>query len=240
MSRLFRFPLPLLPAALAVVLAAPPLLAQDSRVPNTLTAEERAAGWALLFDGRTMAGWRGYKQERAPAGWSVVDGALTRIGGGGDIVTTEQFGNFELALDWKVAPRGNSGIFYRATEDVERIYHSAPEYQILDDTRHPDGRNALTSAGSLYGLYAPRPEAVKPAGEWNQTRVVARGPRVEHWLNGVKVVEYDLTSEEFARRLAGSKFTEWPQFARAMSGHIGLQDHGDWVAYRNVRIRVFP
>jgi hypothetical protein len=234
-------PAPVLGLFIALI-AANPLAGQEAhsaqRMPNTLTAQERQEGWALLFDGRTTSGWRGFRQDRMPGGWAVVDGALTRIAGGGDIVTTEQFGDFELALEWKVSPRGNSGIFYRATEDVERIYFAAPEYQILDDARHPDGQSALTSAAALYGLYAPRPKATRPAGEWNEARVVARGPRVEHWLNGVMVVEYDASSDDFAKRVAASKFAEWPPFAKSLRGHIGLQDHGDWIAYRNIRIRV--
>jgi hypothetical protein len=207
---------------------------------SVLTSEERAAGWRALFDGKTAAGWRGYKQREMPRGWQVVDGALTRVGEGGDIITTDQFEDFELALEWKVAPGGNSGIFYRVTEDGDRSYHSGPEMQVLDDARHRDGGSRLTSAGSLYGLYAAPAGVVKPAGEWNAVRIVVNGSHVEHWLNGVKVVEAEIGSPDWEKRVGESKFKEWPTYGRAQRGHIALQDHGDWVAYRNIKIKVLP
>jgi Domain of Unknown Function (DUF1080) len=196
-----------------------------------------AAEWRSLFDGRSLAAWRGYKRADVPAGWQVVDGALTRAGRGGDIVTTDEFGDFELALEWKVAPGGNSGIMYRVTEEAEAPYETGPEMQVLDDARHPDGRSPLTSAGALYGLYPAPRGAVKAAGEWNAARVVVRGNHVEHWLNGVKTAEAEIGSDDWNRRVADSKFRQWPGFAKASRGHIALQDHGDWVAYRNIRIR---
>jgi hypothetical protein len=207
---------------------------------TVLTSEEQAAGWRSLFDGRTTAGWRGYKQREMPRGWQVVDGALTRVADGGDIITVDQYANFELALEWKVAPGGNSGIFYRVVEGPERTYHSGPEMQVLDDAGHADGKARLTSAGSLYGLYAAPAGVVKPAGEWNAVRIVANGAHVEHWLNGVKVVDCELWSPEWGRLVAASKFREWPTYGRARRGHIALQDHGDWVAYRNIKIKVLP
>lgn len=202
-----------------------------------LTVTEREQGWRSLFDGRTTSGWRGYRQQSVPDGWRVIDGELTRVGPGGDIITVDQFSDFELMLEWKVEPGGNSGIFYRVTESGEATYHTGPEMQVLDDARHADGKSRLTSAGSLYGLY-PSPEGVvKPAGEWNSVRIIARGNHVEHWLNGVKVVDAELWSPDWDRRLAASKFTEWPGYAKAARGHIGLQDHGDRVSYRNIKIR---
>lgn len=202
-----------------------------------LTAAEREQGWRALFDGRTTNGWRGYKRQAIPSGWQVVDGELTRVSGGGDIITVDQFADFELAVEWKVGPGGNSGIFYRVTESGEESYHTGIEMQVLDDARHADGKSRLTSAGSLYALY-PAPEGiVKPAGEWNSARVIARGNHVEHWLNGVKVVDAELWSPDWNRRLAASKFTQWPDYAKATRGHIGLQDHGDRVAFRNIKIR---
>ncbi|HEX9704882.1 MAG TPA: DUF1080 domain-containing protein [Gemmatimonadales bacterium] len=202
-----------------------------------LTPEERAAGWRLLLDGRSAAAWRGYKQDSLPTGWRVVDGALTRVAPAGDIVTREKFKNFELSLEWKVSAGGNSGIFYRASEDDEAIYWTAPEMQVLDDAAHQDGASRLTSAGALYGLYPAPPGAVKPAGEWNHARIVARGNHVEHWLNGTKVVECELGSADWDTRLAASKFAPHVRFARNAEGHIGLQDHGDLVAYRNIKVR---
>jgi len=215
-------------------------VAQREQGGSVLTADEQAAGWRPLFDGTTTAGWRGYRRPDIPSGWKVVDGALTRVGDGGDIITTEQFANFELALEWKVAPGGNSGIFYRVTEDADQTYHSGPEMQVLDDARHRDGGSRLTSAGSLYGIYAAPAGVVKPAGEWNAVRIVVNGSHVEHWLNGVKVVEYELGSPDWEKRVGEAKFKEWPGYGRAKRGHIALQDHGDWVAYRNMKIKVLP
>lgn len=213
---------------------------QPVNVDNTLTDAERAAGWRLLFDGKTTAGWRGYMMQDMPAGWQVVDGLLTRVSYAGDIVTTNEYGNFELVLDWKVREGGNSGVFYRAVEGPQEIYHSAPELQILDDARHRDGRSELTSAGANYGIHPARRGVVKPAGEWNTVRLLVNGNHVEHWLNGEKVVEYELGSADWKQRVAASKFNEWPGYGTATAGHIGLQDHGSWVAYRNIKIRVLP
>lgn len=211
--------------------------AQGMAAPNTLSAQDRAAGWRLLFDGRTTDGWRAYNADTMPAGWQAVDGILTRVSRAADIITKDQFGDFELELDWKVGEGGNSGIFYRAVEGLEWIYHGAPEFQLLDDARHRDGRNPLTSAGANYGLYAPPRGVVRPAGEWNTARVVARGAHVEHWLNGRKVVEYEQGSEEWTKLVAGAKFAAWPRYGKAMRGHIGLQEHGGMVEFRNIRIR---
>lgn len=204
---------------------------------NTLTAQEKAAGWKLLFDGTSAAGWRAYGADSMPSGWQAVDGSLTRVSRAADIITKEQFGDFELTLDWKVEPRGNSGLFYRAVEGLEWIYHGAPEYQILDDAGHRDGQNRLTSAGSNYGLYGAPRGVVKPAGEWNSSRIVASGAHVEHWLNGQKVVEYEQGSTEWVKLVEGAKFKAWPQYGKAMKGHIGLQEHGGRVEFRNIKIR---
>ena len=214
--------------------------AQGATGVSVLTPEERAAGWRSLFDGKTTAGWRGYRRPEMPGGWQVVDGALTRVGQAGDIVTTDQFANFELALEWKVTPGGNSGIFYRVIEDADHTYETGPEMQVLDDARHRDGQSRLTSAGALYGLYAAPPGAAKPAGEWNAVRIVVNGAHVEHWLNGVKTVETEIGSTDWNRRVAESKFRDWPGFGKASRGHIALQDHGDWVAFRNIKIKVLP
>ncbi|HKG92123.1 MAG TPA: DUF1080 domain-containing protein [Gemmatimonadaceae bacterium] len=197
-------------------------------------------GWRSLFDGRTTAGWRGYRSDSMPAGWHVVDGALVREATAGDIVTAETFRNFELSLQWKISPGGNSGIMYRVTEDQEHPYETGPEMQVLDDQRHRDGRSRLTSSGALYGLY-PAPEgAVKPVGEWNSARILVDGTHVEHWLNGVKMADAEIGSADWNARVAASKFRQWPGYAKAASGHIALQDHGDWVAFRDIRVRVLP
>jgi hypothetical protein len=214
--------------------------ADDARRANSLTPEEMEQGWQLLFDGSSTGGWRGYNRSDMPEGWQAVDGALTRVAEAGDIITLEQYGDFELALEWLLRPRGNSGVFYRATESDDPIYYSAPEMQVLDDAGHADGGSRLTAAGANYGLH-PAPEGVvRPAGEWNSVRLVVDGNHVEHWLNGQKVVEYELGSEDWKQRVANSKFVEWPAYGTAARGHIGLQDHGDWVAFRHIRIRVLP
>ncbi|PYP35852.1 MAG: DUF1080 domain-containing protein [Gemmatimonadetes bacterium] len=184
---------------------------------NGLTPAEKSAGWRLLFDGTTTQGWRGYKQDSVPPGWQVVDGALTRMESASDIITRDKFKNFELTLEWNIAPAGNSGIFYRGSEDDDAIYWNAPEMQVLDDAGHPDGKSRLTAAGAAYDMYPSPAGVVKPAGQWNQARLVVKGNHVEHWLNGVKV-----------------------HYGRNTTGYIGLQDHGDHVAYRNIKIRVLP
>ncbi len=225
---------------LALAALAAPLDAQGGRAPNTLTEAERKEGWRLLFDGRTTDGWRGYGRPDMPGGWGVIDGALVRVGRGGDIITTEKFADFELALEWKLEPGGNSGIFYRAVESDRPIYFSAPEMQVLDDLRHADGRSLLTSAGANFGLYPVPRSLARPAGEWNEARLLVRGRQVEHWLNGVKAAEYELGSEDWLARVKASKFAAWPEYGLAREGHRGLQDHGDRVAFRSIRIRVLP
>lgn len=210
--------------------------AQNQRM-NTLTEEERAQGWKLLFDGQSLDGWRGYMREDLPDGWKAVDGLLTRTARAGDIVTREKFADFELAFEFNVAPGGNSGIFYRAIEGPELIYYAAPEYQVLDDAAHRDGASPLTSTGANYAVNPAPPGVTKPAGEWNTGRIMVNGNHVEHWLNGQKVVEYELGSEDWARRVAASKFNQWPEYGKAREGHIGIQDHGSLVQYRNIKIR---
>jgi len=213
----------------------------DAAGAAVLTTDQRAAGWRLLFDGRTTAGWREYKSQAMPAGWRVVDGMLTKEGTTGDIITRDQFGNFELALDWKLGPAGNAGLFYRGTEEYDHIYWSAPEYQLLDDSLHSDGKSRLTAAGAAYGLYPAPAGIVKPANQWNSTLIVVQGGRVQHWLNGQKLLEYELLSPDWEAKVKASKFKDWPNYGRARSGYIGIQgDHEGVLSLRNIRIRVLP
>lgn len=218
-----------------------PTASAQTGAANVLTESERAAGWRLLFDGKTTTGWRGYKTSTMPNGWRVADGTLTKDAGVDDIVSRDQFGDFEFAMDWKIGSGGNAGIFYRGTEEYDHIYWSAPEYQLLDDANAPDGRNRLTSAAAAYGLYAPPAGILKPVGEWNSTRIVARGGHVEHWLNGQKVVQYELWSPDWEAKVKASKFNDWPNYGRAKSGYIAIQgDHDGVLALRNIKIRTLP
>jgi hypothetical protein len=205
-------------------------------------ATDPASDWRPLFDGRTTAGWRAFGGAAPGAGWRVVDGALTRTGEAGDILTDEEFGSFELELEWKIAPGGNSGVFFHVVEDstLQYVWQTGPEMQVLDNAGHADGRQPNTSAGSNFALYAPARDGTRPPGEWNAARLVVRRDHVEHWLNGEKLLEYELGSDEWRQRVAASKFAQMPRYGLARRGHIALQDHGDAVAFRNIRIRVLP
>lgn len=202
-------------------------------------------GFTVLFDGTQESArknFRGFKKQELPAGWAVEDGAIVlREKNQGDIISREKYGDFELRLEWKIAPAGNSGIIYRVSESGEgadATYLTGPEYQVLDDAAAADNKTTLTRAGALYGIYpAPDPSPVKPAGEWNEARIILKGNHVEHWLNGQKIVEAEIGSEDWNDRLAKSKFATWPRFAKETEGHIALQDHGDEVWYRNIRIK---
>jgi hypothetical protein len=209
---------------------------------NDQTSGTVENGWRPLFDGRSTAGWHAFGGGAPGAGWQVVNGALTRAAQAGDILTDEEFGSFELELEWKIAPGGNSGIFFHVVEDstLQYVWQTGPEMQVLDNAGHADGRQPNTSAGSNFALYPPARDATRPVGEWNAARLVVRGDHVEHWLNGEKLLEYELGSAEWQQRVAASKFSEMPRYARARRGHIALQDHGDEVAFRNIRIRVLP
>jgi Domain of Unknown Function (DUF1080) len=207
-------------------------------IPGTTAPVKAANTWRTLFDGKTLGAWRGYKNTPVPTGWKVEHGALVKDAPVADIVSRDEFADFELELDWKIGEAGNSGIFYRGTEEYEHIYWSAPEYQLLDDIKASDNKTRLTCAGAAYALYASPAGHLKPLGEWNATRIVARGAHVEHWLNGVKLVEYELWSPDWEAKVLASKFKDWPHFGRAKRGHIALQgDHAGALGFRNIRIR---
>jgi len=200
-----------------------------------------AAKWRILFDGTMNDSFRGWRSEGMPDGWHLVDGTLAKEGSVDDLVTREQFGNFELELEWKIGNAGNSGIFYRGTREYDHIYWSAPEYQLLDDQNAPDGRNRLTAAGSAYALYAAPLGAVRPFGEWNTARIVVAGTHVEHWMNGQLVVAYDLESPDWKAKVAASKFSKYPNYGLAKKGFIGIQgDHPGALALRRIRIHELP
>ncbi len=214
-----------------------------SHVPNQLTEAERRAGWKLLFDGASGDHWRAFRGDAFPAqGWSIQAGALVHAagGGGGDLVTREEFGDFELEFDWKVAPKSNSGVMVRVLESEAQTYFSGPEYQVLDDAAHGLAADDWHSCGGLYELAQPLHKPARAPGEWNQGRIVIRDWQVEHWLNGARVLALDLASDEGKQRIASSKFSAWPAFASARRGRIALQDHGDEVAYRNLKLRPLP
>ena len=204
------------------------------------------SAWRTLFDGKSLSAFRGYKTEGVPEGWKIENGTLAKDGHVGDLITKDEFGDFELELEGKIGKAGNSGIFYRGIEDPDftgkpnddRIYTTGPEYQLLDDIDATDNKTRETCAGSNYGLYPSPVGHLKPVGEWNTTRIIAKGAHVEHWLNDFKVVEYELWSPDWEAKVAATKFKAWPKFGRAKRGHIGLQgDHPGMLAFRNIRIR---
>jgi len=206
---------------------------------NTLSAKEKAAGWVLLFDGKTTQGWRSYKKTEAGPQWQVIDGALTlTAGGGGDLVTDKEYANFELAFDWRISTLGNSGVMYHVSEaGGDHPYLTGPEYQLLDNAH---GEPPLERAGALFGLVAPSQDVTRKVGTFNHSVLKVDHSHVEHWLNGVKVAEYTIGSEDFLARIKGTKFEKWPDFAKHDSGLIALQDHGDGVAFRTIKIHVLP
>jgi hypothetical protein len=196
-----------------------------------------AGVWINLFNGRDLSGWRRYADDSpVTGGWVVEDGAIRRSTGGGDIMTAGTYRDFELEFEWKIAQGGNSGVIYRAQAGRASPWQSGPEYQVLDDAGHPNGRSPLTSAGSIYAIAAPAIKTLRPVGQWNTARIVARGTHLAHWLNGEKVVDIDTDSQQWATAAAKVAFARNPGFA-ANAGHICLQDHGAEVWYRNLRLR---
>jgi hypothetical protein len=231
-------------AATLVIGGAPSAQTGGTPVASSLTPEEHRAGWSLLFDGRSLEGWRGYRQQNASATrWKVEDGVLTVDPADGrdtrgalDLITEDTFDSFELALEWRISPGGNSGIKYLVLEDRDAaIGH---EYQIIDDERHPDAKvGAKRQTGSFYDVLAASDRPSRPAGEFNQARLVVRGRSVEHWLNGTRVLRYELGSQALQTAIDISKFKGIDRFGKPQKGHILLQDHGDRVWYRNIKIR---
>ena len=228
----------------------PPEAEKAAAAVNMLTPAEKAAGWKLLFDGKTWNGWRGFRREKMPdEGWTIEDGAIKHIAGngeqskqGGDIITVGKYDNFELQLEWRISPGGNSGIKYLVDEDMVKSGYSGLgfEMQVLDDDQHPDakmGKAGNRTASALYDLIAPQNKVLHAVGEWNQVRLIVNGNHVEHWLNSAKVVEYELGSPELKALIADSKYKTIPGFGEVRKGHILLQDHGHEVWFRNIKLR---
>ena len=220
--------------------------AKDAAAAKSLSEAEAKLGWQSLFDGKTTNGWRGFRSDSFPHQWKVVEGAITRTTTSPehrqartDLMTRGQYRNFRLQLDWKIQPGGNGGIFLRLGEDVKLAWHGAPEVQLLDDAAIKDLGNDRRN-GACYGLYAAEQQAVRPPGQWNQMTLVADGAHLEHWLNGVKIVEYEIGSDDWNRRVGKSKFSKFPSFGKRSAGHICLQDYGDEIAFRNIRILEIP
>jgi hypothetical protein len=231
---------------------------EDILPPNQLSAAEEAEGWILLFNGRDFAGWRVLGRRDVPPGhWTIEGGALKKVPRkevplqedgqplvGGDLMTVENYRDFELSLEWKISPGGNSGIKYNVSEDMSTAFppeHAALgfEYQILDDTRHPDALLSVThQAGALYDLISAEGKQLLEVGEYNTARIIFRGGHGEHWLNGVKVLEYELGTPEMEMIVARSKYARIPGFAEKRDGHIVLQDHTDAAWFRNIKLRI--
>ncbi len=210
---------------------------------NTLTKAEKKAGWKLLFDGKTLNGWRMYQNKPADS-WSVKDGNLYCKGSTtdksdkrADIITMGQYANFELSIEWKISPEGNSGILYHVSEDYDASYLSGPEYQLIDDTGFPEKLEAWQNTAADYAMYTTTSRPTKPVGEYNVTKIVVNGAHREHWLNGVKVLEFDAWTDDWLKRKAGGKWKDTPEYGMEKTGHICLQDHGSEIWFRNIKIR---
>ncbi|HEY3323699.1 MAG TPA: DUF1080 domain-containing protein [Planctomycetota bacterium] len=229
-------------AVFAQLCAASGILGAAESKPAELTDEEKKAGWVLLFDGVSTKGWRAIGQKEFPAkGWTVEDGCLKHAakGGGGDIITDQPYENFELSLEWRIGKGGNSGIKYRVADEKGSAF--GPEYQLLDDFNHEVGKNPLVATASLYEvLPCNENKKLNPHTEFNSTRLLVQGNHVEHWLNGVKVVEYEFGSDAWKAGVAKSKFAKTPKYAQTVKGHIALQDHGDETVFRSIKLRVLP
>ncbi len=216
---------------------------------NVLTEEEREEGWQLVFNGSDLEGWRGYNKQAIPTNWSIDDNALhyqpvdTTDEARGDLLIAQEYQDFELEFDWKIGECGNSGVMFHVAETgYQYPWLTGPEYQVLDNSCHPDAKVGRDRwAGANYALNIPDStiyaEVEKPAGSWNHSRLVVNGPHVEHWLNGKKVVEYELGSDDWKQRVAASKFIDMPDYGQKSSGYIVFQDHGDPVWYRNIKVR---
>ena len=192
----------------------------------------------ILFDGNSMDNFRGYKEEAISDGWSIEDKTLHFNGTGSDIITKKEYGSFELTFDWKVSEGGNSGVMYRVSLGDKKPYLSGPEYQVLDDNKHRDGKKPSTSAGALYALHVPQNKQLNAVGKWNKSKIVLNGKKVEHWLNGTKVVDAEIGSDDWKEKVEASKFKSWEKFGKNKKGHLCFEDHGNKVWYRSITVDV--
>ena len=215
---------------------------------NVLTDKEKKDGWKLLFDGKSLSGWHNYKSDKIGPAWKIADGSLWldasnkkdwQTMGGGDLISKDEFENYEFSVDWKLAPCGNSGIIFNVVEDAKYDYcwKTGPEMQVLDNTCHPDAKIDKHRAGNLYDLIESKTVSVRPAGEWNTAKIISNKGHLELWLNDVKQVDTQMFTPEWEAMIAGSKFKTAADFGKAHKGHLALQDHGDQVWYRNIKIR---
>ena len=215
-------------------------MADYQQQDNTLTEKEKKEGWVLLFDGTTMNGWRAYKSKESD-GWDVKNGELyckeTGVTKRADLVTNNKYENYELQIDWKIAPKKNSGVIYMVTEENGASYESGPEYQLIDDLGYPSTLSDKQLSGSNYDMHAPAAKVAKPAGEFNHTRIVINKGHVEHWLNGTKVVDYQLWTPEWEQVKATSKWKNVKPYGMSKAGHIALQDHGGGIAFKNIKLK---
>jgi hypothetical protein len=226
-----------LAAMFAITAFAAPTIADHKAAPNTLSDQEKKAGFKLLFDGKTTQGWRSFKKDTVNPGWQVKDGALTRAAeGAGDIVNNDPYEAYELLIDYKISPGGNSGIMFHVDESQATPWMTGPEIQIQDNVAGHDPQKS----GWLYQLYKPQSDATKPAGQWNTLRILIApaGQKSSVHMNGQKYYEFVKGSEDWNQKVKGSKFAQMPNFGKPTQGLISLQDHGDEVAYRNIKIRV--
>jgi hypothetical protein len=223
--------------AIVLVMSAP------TQAQNKLTAAEKKAGWKLLFDGTSTKGWKVFNGKSDGTAWKVADGALfldaSTKEGRGDLITAGEYENYEFSYDWKIAADGNSGLLFNVVEDPKysAVYVTGPEMQVLDNNGHPDAKIDKHRAGDLYDLIACSEETVKPAGEWNEARIISNKGKYEFWLNGKKVVTFTMHDAAWDEMVAASKFKSMPDFGKAKKGHFALQDHGDQVWFRNIKIK---
>lgn len=215
-------------------------MSDNKQKDNTLTEKEKKEGWTLLFDGTTMNGWKAYKNKESD-GWDVKNGELyckeEGVSKRADLLTSNKYENYELQIDWKIAPKKNSGIIYMVTEENGASYESGPEYQLIDDIGYPGKLSDKQLSGSNYDMHAPSAKMAKPAGEFNHTRIVINKGHVEHWLNGTKVVDYQLWTPEWEQIKANSKWKNVKTYGMSKTGHIALQDHGGGVAFKNIKLK---